>query len=174
MKLSPRYGSHLPVLLQALAKTDGPVLELGMGAYSTPLLSAVCNLERRQLWSFDNDRAVAEWATKYASEWHTIRHVNNWEAAFMVDRLPWDVVLVDHSPSERRVVEIARLARLAKYIIIHDSNGRYKEYNYPSIYTLFQHKRDYTALEPSTTILSNLVSLHDFWDHSWQTRSITF
>ena len=178
MKLSPRYGSHLPVLLQALGKTTGPVLELGMGVTSTPLLSAWCELEQRGLWSLDNDAAVVEWGRQRRT-WiaHTIWHVDDWdgETLGVIDRVNFDVALVDHSPSERRVVEIARLAHRAQYIVIHDSNGRYeREYHYQTIYPLFRYKLDFTALEPSTTVLSNFHPLDDFWSRNWKSRSITF
>ena len=174
MKLSPRYGSHLPVLLQALGKTTGPVLELGMGVTSTPLLSAWCGMEGRELRSVDNDQKVYEWAVaRYSAPHHAICLVWDWDNARIDGN--WDVVLVDHSPSERRVVEIKRLAHRAQYIVIHDSNGRYeREYHYSTIYPLFRYKLDFTALEPSTTVLSNFHPLDDFWSRTWKSRSITF
>lgn len=176
MKLSARYGSHLPVLLQALALTDGPVLELGMGVTSTPILSAWCQLEGREVVSVENDVDISNWGENhYGANHHRIEYVESWDAA-PIDR-PWDVALIDHSPSERRVVEIRRLAHRAKYIIVHDTNGRYnREYRYDTIWPLFEHRLDFTALTPSTTILSNLVPLDDFWKFHirWKTRSITF
>lgn len=174
MKLSPRYASHLPVLVQALGKTSGPVLELGMGAYSTPILDAICELEHRPLTSIDNDWAVVKWAkTRYNGPQHEITYVRDW-ADTQIEK-PWGVALVDHSPGPRRKVDIARLADYAGYIIIHDSNGRYNgEYDYASIYPLFKYKLDWAAINPSTTVLSNFNPLDSFWDNKWKTRSITF
>jgi hypothetical protein len=175
MKLSPRYGSHLPVLIQALARTHGPVLELGMGAYSTPILHAVCSLEWRSLFSVDNDKRLDDWAMNvedYYCDFHKISWVDDWDKA-LID-YEWDVALVDHSPPERRVVEIRRLANLAQYIIIHDSNGRYeRQYHYSTIYPLFKYKLDFTALEPSTTVLSNFHDLTNFWGQTWS-KTISF
>jgi hypothetical protein len=76
---------------------------------------------------------------------------------------PWDVVLVDHSPDFQRVFEIRRLAQLAKYLVIHDANGRdEKHYHYSEIFPLFRYRYDFTALEPHTVVLSNFKRLDDF------------
>lgn len=175
MKLSPRYGTHLPALLQALARTSGPVLELGMGAYSTPILHAVCELEGRELVSIDNDSRIWLWGVPFSSDRHLLVHTNNWDRA-PIDR-DWDVVLVDHSPGERRVVEIRRLANRARYLIVHDTNRRYeKEYHYSTIWPLFQYRLDFAnsgLSVPSTTILSNFEPLTDFWG-KWKHQPITF
>jgi hypothetical protein len=161
MKLSPRYGSHLPPLIKALSKTHGPVLELGMGFYSTPLLHAVCVAEGRQLVSLDSEPDFVDWGKQYATATHSVVCVRDWDQA-VIER-PWDVVLVDHAPANRRAVEAARLAPWARYILIHDSNGRYEyEYHLSAIYPLFKYRYDWTLLEPATVILSNLIDLADF------------
>jgi hypothetical protein len=106
---------------------------------------------------------------RYNGVFHLIRYVSNWDDA-QVER-PWDVAFVDHSPSERRITEIKRLANLAKYIVIHDSNGRYnKFYHYDTIFPLFKYQLNFDDVEPSTTVLSNLVGLDDFWKGTtrWQ------
>ncbi len=55
-------GSHFPVLAAAVARTagQGPVLELGMGDYSTPMLHLLCH--DRLLVSADNS---ARWVARY-------------------------------------------------------------------------------------------------------------
>jgi hypothetical protein len=88
---------------------------------------------------------------------------NDWDQAKWVISKPWDVVLVDHSPSGRRVKEITLLANLAKYIIIHDADEiKDKEYHYSTIYPLFKSRYNFTEVEPATTVLSNFVDLKDF------------
>ena len=82
----------------------------------------------------------------------------NWDKAKI--EKAWDVALIDHAPPERRIKEIKRLANLVKYIVIHDSNGRYdRSYHYSRIYPLFKYQVDFNHAHPSTTVLSNLVSL---------------
>ena len=71
---------------------------------------------------------------------------------------------MDHSPSERRIVEIRRLAGLAKYIIIHDSNPRKdREYHYSQIYPLFKYKTVWDTDTNPAMVLSNFIDLEDFW-----------
>lgn len=160
MMFSIRYGTHLPVLLRVLELTVGPVLELGAGIFSTPVLHWICTRDKRQLVSMDNDPRFYRWAGKFANEYHRLELVENWDQADI--EYPWDVVLIDHSPSERRIVEIKRLANYARYLIIHDSNGRYNwSYHYDTIYPLFTSMYTFDKVEPSTTVLSNLVNVRD-------------
>ena len=35
-------GTHLPVLMDIVSKTDGPILEIGTGVFSTPYLHWAC------------------------------------------------------------------------------------------------------------------------------------
>ncbi len=37
------YGTHMACLIAAVINTTGPVLELGSGHYSTPLLHVLCS-----------------------------------------------------------------------------------------------------------------------------------
>ncbi len=153
MRVSIRYGSHLPVLMAAMQATSGPVLELGAGVFSTPILHWLCTLAKRELMTYDNDRKYLDWAHNYTNEYHTLSHVANWDAA-VIER-PWSMALVDHSPSERRVVEIERLAPFARYIVVHDTNGRYeRHYHYSTIWPLFAYRYTFDAVEPSTTVVS--------------------
>ncbi len=163
-RLSPRYGSHLSLLLRAISMTKGDVLELGMGLYSTPVLHHICVSAKRHLTSYETNQDFVDWAKNYGyeGECHKIFCVENYDQADI--EKPWDVVLVDHDPSSRRRTEIRRLADLAKYIIIHDSNGRGEShYHYHDIYPLFRYQYNWSKEEPHTTVLSNLVDLKDFW-----------
>ena len=58
-------GSHLPILLRAMKATTGPVLELGAGIYSTPILHALCQIEGRKLVTYESDPEFFEWAAHY-------------------------------------------------------------------------------------------------------------
>jgi len=162
-RLSLRYGSHLSCLIKALLLTKGDVLELGMGLFSTPTLHHMCRVMKRNLVSYDAWDVWVKWTRKYLyeNEFHKIFLVEDYDDA-KIDK-PWDVVLVDHDPSGRRRTEIKRLANLAKYIIIHDSNGRSEShYHYSEIYPLFKYTFTDGFEFPSTTVLSNLVDLRDF------------
>jgi hypothetical protein len=163
--VSLNYATHLPALMRALALTDGPVLELGMGLFSTPYLHYACLLQNRYLLSIDSHASWVKQFLKagYYGPRHNINTVSDWDQAIIQES--WDVALIDHSPSERRVVEIGRLANHAKYIIAHDSNGRYEnQYHYSTIYPLFRYRTDWTGDGRHAVVLSNFVDLKGFWD----------
>ena len=167
--VSGNYGTHLAPLIAAVNKTHGDILELGIGIFSTPYLHYQSLLSKRHLISYDNDR---KWVKRYADHpfyahmyygpYHELIYVANWDEAKI--EKPWDVALIDHSPSERRVIEIKRLANLTKYIIVHDSNPKKdKEYHYSEIYPLFKYRTDWDKDANPATVLSNFIDLSDFW-----------
>lgn len=162
--VSGYYGTHLAPLIVAINKTKGPILELGTGFFSTPFLHYTATLGKRKLESYDN---VNSWIKffkvyEYQNEYHKLISVKDWDK-IDIER-PWDVVLVDHSPDERRIIEVKRLASYAKYLIIHDSNGRFDVvYHYTRVYPLFKYKTDWTQEDRHSTVLSNFIDLKNFW-----------
>lgn len=160
----PNYGSHLPVLCEVLRRTTGAVLEMGMGISSTPVMHWFCALGARELVSYDDSPDQAGIWSGYAAErfpWHRIVVVTNWDTA-QIER-PWDVALVDHSPGERRPTDVARLAPYARYVILHDADGRdYKNNRIKELKTLFKWHYVFTDYRPHTAVLSNFVDLTDF------------
>ena len=158
------YATHLPCLIKAFSKTTGAILEIGMGVFSTPYLHYACTLAERKLVSYEN---YANWIQffidyGYENEYHEIKLVEKYADA-QIEK-PWDVVLIDQSPNSSRNEEIKRLANLAQYIVIHDSNGRHeKDYHYSEIYPLFKYKSVWDKDKRHATVLSNFNDLEDFW-----------
>jgi len=162
LPVSLNYATHLPALLQACLKTRGPILELGVGIFSTPVLHWLCALRGRRLVTIDNDRDWYQWGAQYQSIDHRMLLVEDWAEA-PIER-DWDVALVDHSPDFRRAYEIKRLANYASYIVCHDANGRYhKQYGYDRVFPTFKSMTVYDKANPHTVVLSNFVDLSDFW-----------
>ena len=165
IKISLRYGTHLPCLIKAMEKTTGDVLELGMGVFSTSYLHYQCVLSKRKLVSYDNFRSWHTFfATRYGyqDEYHKLLFVEDYKDAKI--EKPWDVVLIDQTPDTSRAETIKRLANLAKYIIIHDSGRKFdKQYGYDKIYPLFKYRTNWTKDTNQAAVLSNFVDLKDFW-----------
>lgn len=162
INFSTRYGTHLVPLLRAVLLTTGDVLELGLGVCSTPALHALCQLQGRRLVTIENNREWYAIGERYASDFHQVLYVPEWKDA-PIER-PWSVALVDHSPDERRAVELGRLAPHAQYLIAHDANRRYwKQYGYDKAFPAFRQRLIYDRDDPATAILSNLVDLKEFW-----------
>jgi len=162
INVSIRYSTHIPVLLEVMKRTTGDVLELGPGVFSTPLLHWLCDRQKRHLLTVEQDPKWARFCSQYyRTKYHKHQQVDNYDEAD-IDK-EWDVALIDHSPSRRRVVEIRRLANLAKYIVIHDSEERKDyEYHYSSIYPLFKYRYNFKETDHETTVVSNFVDLKDF------------
>lgn len=169
MNVSIRYSTFLPVLMEVMNRTTGDVLELGPGVFSTPYLHWICRKQQRYLLTLENHEMWFNFVRKYyqTGKGKPFRHrfvfMKNWDDAEKLINKQWDVVLVDHSPSERRIEEIRKLSHLAKYIIIHDADDfQERNYHYSKIYSLFKYRYDFREVEPGTTVLSNFVDLTDF------------
>lgn len=135
-------------------------MELGTGIYSTPLIHWMCVPHQRYVYSLEYDPKYMVMVENFRDEYHKIETISDWDKAD-IER-PWDVVFVDHSPGERRSIEIERLANHAQYIVAHDTEWRDdRKYGYKRIYPLFKYRYDYYE-KPYTTVLSNFVDLKDF------------
>lgn len=156
-KISVEYGSHIPALIKVINKTSGPVLELGMGLFSTPYLHFACYPDRK-LVSYESNKNFYDWLSPFKGNFHEIKFVEDWEKIDISEH--WSVVLVDHEPFSRRKEEIKRLAKSADYIVVHDTNPRLdRKSRYSEIYPLFKYRHDFNREKPYTAILSNFKDL---------------
>ena len=161
-----QYSTHFPVLARVIALTDGPVLEIGAGWYSTPLLSLLC--QGRRLVSLENDPKMVALLEPFKREGHEIRLIDGlalppgesaWDAAPEPDEPGWSVVLIDHAPAERRKVELARVAATAEMIVIHDTGVPL--YGLDTQIAAFRYRVDYKLLWPYTTVVSNVRDVQE-------------
>lgn len=121
----PTYSmmaTHQRLLVAAAMRTAGPILELGCGWYSTPLLHEIAGSQDRLCLTFDTDE---EWVWRVRSavrKPQNLYWVPRWENA-IVDRFDWrwGVVFVDSAPKESRVPLIRRLLERAEVFVIHDT-----------------------------------------------------
>lgn len=163
LKFSLNYATHMAGLVRAMARTSGPVLELGMGVTSTVYLHYECARQGRELVSYENNAGWAAIFADYDSPAHSVVVLDDWSKAHI--SRPWDVALIDHSPDEQRIVDIRRLAQHAKYIIAHDSDAKFDMvYHYATIYPLFKYRADWDGDYRKAVVLSNFVDLKGFWD----------
>ncbi len=140
------WNNHRPLIYWALQETKGltePILEMGCGEGSTPYLIEFCKKNKRQLISYDYDK---EWADKYnaihITDWDSINHEN------------YSVILIDHSPGERRYIDIQKLKDKCEYMIIHDSEPAATGYMLDKIWHLFPYRRNLITEGAWATIVS--------------------
>jgi hypothetical protein len=156
-----KQATHIPILVKTFELTKGDVLELGSGYFSTSILRWLCQMHRRTLYSYESSNFWYQKVIKAPVPFHKVIKVSDWNEAKIEKH--WEMVLIDHSPDERRWVDIKRLANLAEYIVIHDSNfSAVKHYGYERIWGLFKYRYDYTKLNPNTAVVSNFHNLKGF------------
>ncbi len=115
------WGSHLPALLACLADTVGPVLEVGIGHFSTPALHAYCNQCERTLVSVEDNPDWFKVFEKLMDRNHTIivGDYNVWLPALA--EKSWSVTFIDNSPGgKRRSDDFCLLSPRSVYTIVHD------------------------------------------------------
>ena len=146
------YATHLPLLVACVAHTKGPVLELGCGLYSTPLLHALC-LDR-QLTSLESNVKWYERFVRFKTANHRI------EVGLDLGSLPnqqWSVVLVDQQPPNARVLSIIKLRSRVELFVVHDSEHR--RYDYEKVLKEFTYRVESRCGSPWTTVVSDKTKL---------------
>jgi len=164
--VTSNYDTHRPALCEAIVRTTGPIIELGMGEGSTRALHGVAETCSRIVHSYDH---VAAWVARYSAletRRHLIRHVASWDdcPVELVEQWGtpressrWGVAFVDHAPAERRVVDIQRLAQHSQVVVVHDTED--PTYGYERVFATFAHRLDYRSQASWTTILSNFTDV---------------
>jgi hypothetical protein len=165
-KQQSKIATHIPLLVRTFEKSEGDVLEMGTGYFSTMILRWLCEMSGRMLYSFESKEY---WYNRIASKpkpYHKVFLTPNFDNA-PIER-HWGMALVDHGPNTRRKIDIARLSNYADYIVIHDTQPDHKnniglpnDYNYDSIWSLFKYRYDFTKYLPWTSVVSNFKDLKD-------------
>jgi hypothetical protein len=150
------FATHMPVLLAFLEHTNGPVLELGSGWFSTPIVSA-----------FATDRLVRtietnpEWYVRVAGlgiyqpitqHRHQFLFVPDYNDAMILDQ-QWDVVILDHEPPPRRGHDALVLRDRCRFMIGHDSE--HPDYRYAEAFDQFRYRFTDSRRLPWTTVVSD-------------------
>lgn len=155
-------ATHLMLLTRAFDKSEGPVLEMGTGYFSTLYLDWLCSMTGRKLVSYENNKKFPYWeqrALKYQSSYHEVNIIDDWDKAD-IDNTHWGLAFIDHAPKGRRRIDVARLKDNADYIVMHDTEpGADKFYKYRKIWNLFKYRYNYKKIEPWTSVVSNFKKL---------------
>jgi len=163
VKVGVKRGSHLPVLMKLFGITNGPIIELGSGTFSTPYLHWACFPNKRPLLTLEDHK---DWFDSYMgqfkSDYHEIKFVEDWNAIDL--STPWSIAFVDHDNQQgrKRYQDVSRLTH-ADYVVCHDAeNYSNHKYGYFHNYREFKYRWKYTACYPYTMVFSNKHNLKDF------------
>jgi len=151
------YGSHVPILAAAVARTSGPVIELGTGWWSTPMLHMLC--KGRYLLSLETEPG---WLANFQfmqSPNHIVRQVDDWWKEKDIDEKEWAVAFVDSHPGEMRPGLALRLKERTRFIVAHDTEADIPpsggNYGWANLKGRFKYEVIYKEVRPWTTIYSD-------------------
>lgn len=148
----------MPLLVKVLSISQGDVLEVGTGMFSTPLLHWLCLDQNRNLVSYESQPKWFDMNKAFQSKTHKMFLVDDWGKAD-IERF-WSVAFVDHEPAHRRIEEIKKLADYAQFVVIHDTQPEEnKWYKYDRVFPLFKYSYTYTKDKPFTTVVSNFYDV---------------
>ena len=144
-----RWTSWRSSMIAALGHTSGPVLEVGVGHYSTPWLHQYCLAMDRQLVSVeDNPDWFEEFLHQFGAPNHHFQQGSYDVLIPSLKRTRWGVVFLDHSPGERRGKDAGHCLELSEYVVIHDFEG--------NVADIFNREVQLTAL--TSFCVDNVVS----------------
>jgi len=120
-------GSHLPILAYAVRKTQGTVIECGVGYFSTPFLHYVC-CPNRPVVSLEPDEKWANLFTGFACDGHRIERVAStvvgWidalAAACNASHIGVALIDQDNDTFANRAATAGYLIDRADIVVIHD------------------------------------------------------
>jgi hypothetical protein len=113
------YATHLHPLVEVALDTEGPILELGCGHYSTPVLSAIARHQQRR---FHIQASDVSWLYQF-SEFGDIEHVLDWDT-WQPPEGDWGMVFLDSEQSTRgRIERIPQLREHTRVVVLHDAQG---------------------------------------------------
>ena len=150
------FATHIPLLLACLRKTSGPVLELGAGWFSTPIMAAfatnrlVRTIETSREW-FEKIHQVCTYQP-ITNHRHQIIYSPNYDDAPMFDH-HWSIVFLDHEPPPRRGFDAERLIDKCDLMIGHDAE--HPDYRYAAPFDKLKYRYTLQRVFPFTVVGSN-------------------
>jgi hypothetical protein len=163
------YTTHIALLLRVLDGSTGDVVELGGGAFSTPLLHWYCKNKGRNLISYEDNYDFYLFEKQFQSNHHKIVLVKDWgEVDATTHR---GVVFIDHGGRAvsgtwhgyRRGMDAIRFKDSADYVVLHDTEPKHwKTYGYEEVWKQFKYRFDWIECVPYTSVVSNLYPVDGF------------
>ena len=157
------YGTHVLAMAEALARTIGPVIEFGVGDYSTRFLEVVCRVQRRRLYHVEHE---LDWLDRVKPTGTVIETTDPASPSPLLREDRWGVVLVDQGPTGEERWPVAQAALLrADLVLCHDADESEE-----GVYHYWQHVIPFAAdwlrderLWPYTLVCTNRPTLLMSW-----------
>ena len=145
------YGTHQRLLVKYMMQTTGPVIELGAGNYSTPILHEIAAAQGRHLTTVDNN---PEWLSKFEAfenAGHTLTLLKSWDDFVVTE--PHGLAFVDHAdpPGHPRWLQVLKLIPTTNVIVIHDTED--ETYGYAKLKELVDVIDEDTTFRAPTRVI---------------------
>ncbi len=137
------YSTHLEPLVKAAIESNGDILELGCGDYSTPLLASIALNRGKKLYVKSSD---ARWANQYKDICDV--EIVNWDT-WKIDRKYGMIFLDNEEHAPQRTFRLASLKDYADVIVMHDASQA-MDVGLKDILHLFKSYKYYDKHDPAT------------------------
>jgi hypothetical protein len=151
LRFKKEWTTHMPMLIKAVQASTGPVMEIGAGPFSTPLLHWLCR--DRRLVTYENIQYYYDFAKRFKWRNHRIKLISDWDA--LQTRQHWGVIFIDHDG--HRGEDAVKFKDKADFIVLHDSDERC--YGYDKLEGHFKYRFDWKECKPWTTVVSNFKDI---------------
>jgi hypothetical protein len=154
---SEGWGTHAPLLAAVVASArPGPVLELGVGRSSSPILVEMCRAMGRDLVGLESEKG---WISELADlDYPDVHYMPDWGKlpAWLEGRGRWSVIFVDHGPGEARLPVLQMIRGYAEFIVCHDTHNEGYLPGFEAELDSYKYRHDYTLMMPCTTVVSDV------------------
>jgi hypothetical protein len=148
-------GTHLPYMAKLLQRVQGPILEMGSGYFSTPLLYWHTVMNKTQFRSYESNKRWAE------TMGPPVQYIQDWSQA-NISEMRWNLAFIDHGQALLRKDHAIAVKDLSDYVVLHDTEQQFENtYRYSEVWPHFKYRKDFTDILPNTTVLSNVFDLED-------------
>jgi hypothetical protein len=147
-----KYATHLGPLMMACTVTEGRILEIGSGRYSTPMLLQVAQGSGRLLTTVEENEDWY-WRIKQTPGHFVHLAPDVREVLPQLAKIDWGVVFVDgHS---HRLECVKALAPVSQSLVVHDAED--EPFRDPALYAGFPFVRTLRLKDaPWTTVASRV------------------
>jgi len=158
-------ATHQRFLVAAALRTTGPMLELGVGWYSTPLLHEIARVQQRRLLTVDNNE---HWLGQFRSlqcDFHSLELIGwwgdleKWSVCRCTERV--GLVFVDNGQPAEREWLTRMLMNKVDVFVFHDTEEG-PAYGYNRILPEFKYLVTDKCQQSWTTIASNRVNVESW------------
>ena len=93
-RYEPEWGSHLPILSRVLQVSTGPIMELGIGIYSTPLIHFFALEQHRHVYSYESDQRWYDAHKYWTNDYHSFEYVTDWDT-IPIEKYHWGIIFIE-------------------------------------------------------------------------------